>query len=76
MGSKIVVAGDITQIDLPANQQSGLVDASWRLRHIIGFSQIELTEKDIVRHRLVQDIVRAYEDKPSGTRNSNKGKRR
>ena len=76
MGSKIVVAGDVTQIDLPENQHSGLVDASWRLRNINGFSQIELTEKDIVRHRLVQDIVRAYEDKPGTTRNNSKGKRR
>jgi len=75
MGSKIVVAGDVTQIDLPENQHSGLVDASWRLRNIEGFAQVELTEKDIVRHRLVQDIVRAYEEKPAPTRNP-KGRRR
>ena len=75
MGSKIVVAGDVTQIDLPENQHSGLVDASWRLRNIHGFGQIELTEKDIVRHRLVQDIVRAYEDNSAPTRNA-KGRRR
>ncbi len=64
-----------TQIDLPENQHSGLVDASWRLRNINGFGQIELTEKDIVRHRLVQDIVRAYEDNSAPTRNT-KGRRR
>jgi len=75
MGSKIVVAGDVTQIDLPENQHSGLVDASWRLRNIQGFAQVELTEKDIVRHRLVQDIVRAYEEKPAPPRNP-KGRRR
>ncbi|NIP85376.1 MAG: AAA family ATPase [Planctomycetales bacterium] len=64
MNSKIVVAGDVTQIDLQRNQKSGLVDAVARLRHIEGFCRIELNEHDIVRHRLVQDIVRAYEEKP------------
>ena len=62
IGSKIVVAGDITQIDLPSHQKSGLVDAVKRLRNIAGFQSIELTESDIVRHRLVQEIVRAYDD--------------
>ena len=62
IGSKIVVAGDITQIDLPPHQKSGLVDAVTRLRNIDGFRSVELTEADIVRHRLVQDIVRAYDD--------------
>ncbi len=62
IGSKIVVAGDITQIDLPPHQKSGLVDAVTRLRNIDGFRSVELTELDIVRHRLVQDIVRAYDD--------------
>ncbi|MGB6043537.1 MAG: PhoH family protein [Pirellulales bacterium] len=71
-GSKIVVAGDDTQVDLPQNQKSGLVDAISRLRHIKGFCRIELTEADIVRHRLVQDIVRAYEDKPGARRGKGK----
>ncbi len=62
IGSKIVVAGDITQIDLPTHQKSGLVDAMHRLRNIKGFQSITLTESDIVRHRLVQEIVRAYDD--------------
>ena len=62
IGSKIVVAGDITQIDLPSHQKSGLVDAVKRLRNIAGFQSVELTESDIVRHRLVQEIVRAYDD--------------
>ena len=64
IGSKIVVAGDITQIDLPSHQKSGLVDAMHRLRNIKGFQSVELTEADIVRHRLVQEIVRAYDDPP------------
>jgi phosphate starvation-inducible PhoH-like protein len=73
MGSKIVVAGDITQIDLARHQKSGMVDAMTRLRKIEGFCRVELTEADIVRHRLVQEIVRAYEEKPESRRG--KGKR-
>jgi phosphate starvation-inducible PhoH-like protein len=68
VGSKIVVAGDITQIDLPHHQKSGLVDALGRLRNIEGFRSVILKETDIVRHRLVQDIVRAYEDDASRRR--------
>lgn len=63
-GSKIVVSGDTTQVDLPAHTRSGLIDALGRLRNIQGFCEVELTGSDIVRHRLVQDIVRAYEDEP------------
>ena len=69
IGSKIVVAGDITQIDLPSHQKSGLVDAMYRLRNIKGFQSVELTEADIVRHRLVQEIVRAYDDPPKRLKN-------
>jgi len=61
-GSKIVVSGDTTQIDLPPHATSGLIDATRRLRRINGLAQINLTDADIVRHRLVQDIVRAYEE--------------
>ena len=64
MGSKIVVSGDTTQVDLPSHTRSGLIDAVTRLRGIDGFREIKLTGADIVRHRLVQDIVRAYEDEP------------
>jgi phosphate starvation-inducible PhoH-like protein len=71
-GSKIVVAGDITQVDLARNQKSGLVDAITRLRNIEGFSRVELTGADIVRHRLVQEIVRAYDDQEP----KRKGKKR
>ncbi len=65
-GSKIVASGDITQIDLPAQARSGLVDALTRLRGIDGLSAVRLTGKDIVRHPLVQRIVDAYE--PRGQR--------
>jgi phosphate starvation-inducible PhoH-like protein len=59
-GSKMIVNGDITQIDLDSRQKSGLVDAISLLRRIKGIGFVELTQKDIVRHRLVQNIVRAY----------------
>jgi len=61
-GSKVVVSGDTSQVDLPSHAKSGLVDALERLRGIEGFAAVRLTGSDIVRHRLVQDIVRAYED--------------
>jgi len=59
--SKVVVSGDTSQIDLPPHTKSGLIDAASRLRNIDGFSKVTLTGADIVRHRLVQDIVRAYD---------------
>ena len=62
--SKIVVSGDVTQTDLPRHQGSGLMDAIQRLKGIPGIGTVHLTEKDIVRHRLVQEIVRAYDDLP------------
>ena len=61
-GSKIVVSGDTTQIDLPRPSASGLIDALGRLRDIPGVNIVQMSKSDIVRHRLVQDIVRAYED--------------
>ena len=60
--SKIVVSGDHTQIDLPRGTQSGLVDALHRLPEIEGVAVAHLSAEDIVRHRLVTDIVRAYDD--------------
>ncbi len=60
-GSRIVVSGDITQVDLAAGTRSGLVDALTRLKKIRGISAVELHASDIVRHRLVRDIVKAYE---------------
>jgi phosphate starvation-inducible PhoH-like protein len=60
--SKIIITGDITQIDLPKQTRSGLVDAVKRLRGITGIGIVHLSEKDIVRHPLVQQIVLAYEE--------------
>ena len=62
-GSKMIVTGDITQIDLPTGQKSGMVEALELLRRIKGIGSVELTQRDIVRHRLVQNIVRAYKKK-------------
>lgn len=59
--SKTVITGDITQIDLPAGKVSGLVEAERILKGIDGIKFIYFTEKDVVRHRLVQEIIRAYE---------------
>jgi len=59
--AKFVVTGDVTQIDLPNPQNSGLVQAMRILKGIKGIERIRFTVKDIVRHRLVQDIVEAYE---------------
>mgnify|MGYP002622668633 CR=1 FL=1 len=59
--SKMVVSGDATQVDLPDRAQSGLTDAMKRLSKIEGIAQVSLTGADIVRHRLVTEIVQAYE---------------
>lgn len=67
-GSKIVVSGDTTQIDLPGHLTSGLVDAMHRLQGIAGLQQLHLTGADIVRHPLVQQIVQAYEAVPGKKR--------
>lgn len=66
--SKIVVTGDVTQIDLPDGKRSGLVEATRVLRGIKDIAQIEFNEKDVVRHKLVQDIVKAYEKYEEGRR--------
>jgi phosphate starvation-inducible PhoH-like protein len=60
-GSKMVVNGDITQIDLADGRRSGLVDAAKILKGIEGIGQIRFSEKDVVRFRLVADIVKAYD---------------
>lgn len=67
-GSKIVVSGDATQVDLPHQTPSGLVDALRRLRGIEGITHVRLSKADIVRHRLVQQIVQAYEEEPTKRR--------
>ena len=59
--AKAVITGDMTQIDLPKNQQSGLSKAIHILKNIEGIAHIELDDEDVVRHRLVKQIIRAYE---------------
>lgn len=59
-GSKMVITGDITQIDLPDAKKSGLVDAMNVLKNVEDISITRFTEKDVVRNKLVQDIIRAY----------------
>lgn len=64
--SKIVVTGDITQIDLPDGKKSGLLDAMKILKGIDDIAINTFTEKDVVRHRLVQDIIKAYDKQERG----------
>jgi phosphate starvation-inducible PhoH-like protein len=61
IGSRMVICGDTTQIDLPPDRQSGLIDAVRRLRDVPGCGQVTLGGADIVRHSLVQRIVEAYD---------------
>jgi len=61
-GSKIIVTGDITQIDLPQTRNSGLIKISNILKDINGIEFVYLEKKDVVRHRLVKEIIRAYEE--------------
>jgi len=61
MSAKFLITGDITQIDLPKKQMSGLADSLHLLQKIEGISIIMLNEKDVIRHRLVKDIIQAYE---------------
>ncbi len=60
-GSKAVVTGDITQIDLPSGRTSGLIDAMRVVSGVEGIAFIRFDERDVVRHRLVQAIVKAYD---------------
>jgi len=60
--SKVVVSGDTSQVDLPSHTRSGLTDAITRLNRVEGCAQVMLTKADIVRHRLVEAIVSAYEE--------------
>lgn len=65
--SRAVVTGDITQIDLPAGKRSGLIEAVKILKGIDDIATVQLTAKDVVRHRLIQEIIKAYE-RNSGSR--------
>ncbi len=58
--SRVVITGDITQIDLPADQTSGLVEIQTVLKSIVGIQFVYFTDQDIIRHRLVREIVNAY----------------
>ena len=59
--SKAVITGDITQIDLPDSKKSGLIEAQKVLRDVEDIAIVTFTEKDVVRHKIVQDIIKAYE---------------
>jgi len=61
-GSKMIVTGDVTQIDLPDPMESGLIDAARRLRRVRGVATVTLDAADVVRHSLVQKIIEAYGD--------------
>jgi phosphate starvation-inducible PhoH-like protein len=71
-GSKAIITGDVTQTDLPAGKISGLKEAQHVLRDIAGIKFVRFSERDVVRHRLVQDIITAYEraESASGRNNS------
>ena len=73
-GSKIVITGDVTQIDLPDGKSSGLKEAMRVLRDVEGIGICELTNADVVRHVMVQRIVKAYEDYENA-KNGGKGRR-
>jgi len=64
-GAKAVITGDVTQVDLPAGQLSGLVEARELLKNVEGIAFVHFTDRDVVRHPLVQDIIRAYEGRRS-----------
>ncbi len=61
-GSKAVITGDVTQVDLPTGKRSGLIEAERLLSNLEGIEFVYFTDKDVVRHKLVQMIIRAYEE--------------
>jgi len=65
-GAKMVVTGDVTQVDLPRHQKSGLLHALQVLEHVNDIAICRLSSKDVVRHQLVEKIVNAYEDREEG----------
>jgi phosphate starvation-inducible PhoH-like protein len=62
VNSKAVITGDETQVDLPAQKRSGLIEAHRALRGIEGIAIVEFSKRDVVRHPLVQRIIAAYEE--------------
>ena len=81
--AKAIITGDPTQVDLPKNMQSGLWRATRLLKNIDGISHIELDEEDVVRHKLVKAIIKAYnkddvritEEKEGAPKSTFKGER-
>jgi phosphate starvation-inducible PhoH-like protein len=73
INSKAVVTGDETQVDLPAQKQSGLIEAHRALKHTEGIAIVELTKRDVVRHPLVQRIIAAYEEHRGKARSQRTG---
>jgi phosphate starvation-inducible PhoH-like protein len=71
--SKVVVTGDITQVDLPPDRVSGLIEVKEILRHVEGIQFIYFDERDVVRHKLVQDIIKAYEHHQSANHPQSNG---
>ena len=67
VNSRAVVTGDKTQIDLPSREESGLIEIERILKPIGGVCVVSLNESDVVRHRLVRDIIRAYEKEEDGS---------
>ena len=72
--SKAVITGDITQIDLPPNRVSGLIEAKEILQAIEGIRFVFFTKQDVVRHKLVQEIIRAYEELEADRRKGQQSK--
>ena len=66
-GSKAVITGDVTQVDLPTGKRSGLIEAERILSNLEGIEFVYFTDKDVVRHKLVQMIIRAYEEQSKKT---------
>ena len=75
-GSKMVITGDATQIDLPADKLSGLKQAVWVLKGVEGVGICELNDQDVVRHVMVQRIIKAYQDYEEAKSKHNAGKGR
>jgi phosphate starvation-inducible PhoH-like protein len=69
--AKFLITGDLTQIDLPRNQSSGLLQATHILQNIKGIDIIHLDKRDVVRHKLVTSVINAYEKLKEGNANVN-----
>ncbi len=70
VNSKIIITGDLSQIDLPRNEESGLIHSARILRGLDGISFVEFDETDVVRHRLVREIIKAYDAESNNNKES------